>query len=533
MEVGRPAGAEKVLRAKWRVLATVDSGLQLAAHLLASGRTEPALTLFEEIATRHHTDPVAALHIADFWINRADAGRARSWLERGRRGHPDAAPQYAGRQIELLLGAGQRDSARQLLAEEMKARPGNPLLEAYRSAIELDQPGGPDTVRQEQVHLEAILNRMPNSPFVRYHLGRAYLRAGDVARAGQQFEQCVTLDPNYAMGWLALADSHLRQGKYGRAAEESKFLASRGAALAPVYFINARAELGRNRPAGAERSLEALLQLAPEHPEGRLLMVQTKLALGKTAEARGRMKELLQAGVEATETVAAAGRLEAAMGDPKSAYDRLVRAQVKERDNTALAAALAQIAAGLGKYDVTLEQYRKLEARHPAALEYALGVANSLALLKKTTEAADQYKKVQSMSGSDPRPWLNFAVMMAESGDWKQASEGYREALRRNPKNPLALNNLADLLARHNGDLSEALNLAEQAGRLMPDAPEVIDTLAFAYLRKGMTGNAVASYRKLLDRLPGPERVRLQARIEKIERGDIAGALADAAGSRI
>ena len=104
----------------------------------------------------------------------------------------------------------------------MKASPGNPLLEAYRARHRPRPARRPGHARQAKVHLEAILNRMPNSPFVRYHLGRAYLRDGDVARAGQQFEQCVTLDPNYAMGWLALADSHLRQGKFGRAAEESK-----------------------------------------------------------------------------------------------------------------------------------------------------------------------------------------------------------------------------------------------------------------------------------------------------------------------
>ena len=118
--------------------------------------------------------------------------------------------------------------------------------------------------------------------------------------------------------------------------------------------------------------------------------------------------------------------------------------------------------------------------------------------------------------------------MMAESGNWQQATDGYREALRRNPRHPVALNNLADLLARREGDPSEALNLAEQAGRLMPDAPEVIDTLAYTYLRKGMAGNAVASYRKLMDRLPKPGRERIQARIERIEHGDLSGALADA-----
>lgn len=527
MEQQRYPEAERVLVAKWSTLGTVEAGLQLAAHLIASRRTDAALSQLDQIMAKHSGDPLTSLHIADFWINRGESERARLWLERGRKQHPAAGPRYAGRQIELLLSAGRRDSARQLLEAEMKANPGSPLLEAYQAAIDLDQPDT-DTARQARVHLEAILTRMPDSPFVRYHLGRAYMREGDVGLAGQQFEQCVTLDPNYAMGWLALADSHLRQGKYSRAAEESKHLEMRGSTLAPVYLINAQAELRRNRPAEAEKSLEALLQLAPEHPEGRVLMVQSKLALGKTAEARLRMKDLLQAEPDQPDTLASAALLEAALGDPKTAFDRLLRAQTRFPANTAVKLALARLAPGLGRYDIMLAQYRALQASRPQALEYALGVANSLALLKKTSEAADQYKKVQGMSGSDPRPWLNYAVMMAEGGDWKQAAEGYREALRRDAKNPMALNNLADLLVRNNGDLSEALNLAEQAGRLMPDAPEVMDTLAYTYLRKGMGGNAVASYRKLLERLPGPERSRIQARIDRIERGDLSGALADA-----
>jgi predicted Zn-dependent protease/uncharacterized protein involved in exopolysaccharide biosynthesis len=530
MEVRQYPEAEGVLRVKWAKLASIESGLQFAAHLLASGRSEPAQAILNELATRHAKDPLAPLQIAEFWFNRADPQRARTWLERGRREHPEAAPRYAGRQIELLLSENRRDSARQLLAAEMAANPGNPLLEAYREAIEIDRPGD-DAARQAKVRLEAILNRMPDSPFVRYHLGRAYLRNGDVTKAGQQFERCVTLDHNYAMGWLALADSHLRQGKYSRAADESKLLVTRGVTLAPVYLINAQAELRRNRPADAERALDTMLQLAPDHPEGRLLMVQAKLALGKREDARKRMKQLLEREPDQPETLASAARLEAALGSPTTAFDRLSRMLARQPDNPPLRIALAQISAGLGRFDVTLEQYRKLEAGQPAALEYALGVANSLALLKRTAEAGEQYKKVQKMSGTDARPWLNYAVLMAEAGDWKRASEGYREALRRDPRNPLALNNLADLLTRNNGDLTEALTLAEQAGRLMPDAPEVIDTLAHAYLRKGMTGNAVASYRKLMERLPGPERARIGARIERIERGDLSGALSEAAAA--
>ena len=371
MESRKFADAERILRTKWKVIAALDPGLQLAAHLLAAGRAGEALAMLDEVAGLHAKDPRAALGIADFWINRAEAARAREWLERGRREHPESVALYAGREIELLLSAGQRDSAKRLLASEIKANPGNPLLEAYRAAIELDQPGAEST-RQSRVHLEAILNRMPNSPFVRYHLGRAYLRDGDVARAGEQFEQCVTLDPNYAMGWLALADTHLRQGRYGSAAEETKFLEARGATLVPVYLIGAQAELGRNRPADAERSLESLLRVAPGHPEARVLMVQTKLALGKPSEARRYLKDLLESSPDRPETIAAAAKLEAMLGDPRAAFERLRKAQGLHSDNEALAATLAQIATGLGDFQVSLAQYRRLEASHPKALEYTL-----------------------------------------------------------------------------------------------------------------------------------------------------------------
>lgn len=533
MEAGRRQQGEAVLRTKWKAIGSLDSGLQLAAHLDATGARDAALELLETVAAKHASNALAPLQIADFWINRADPERARQWLDRGRRAHPSAAPEYAGRQIELLLGANQRDAALALLAAEQKAHPGNQLLAAYRSAIALDDPGAA-TLRQTRVHLEAILNRMPNSPFVRYHLGRAYLREGDVARAGDQFERCVTLDPNYAMGWLALAESHLRQGQYSRAAEESKYLQHRGAAFASVYLVNARAELGRNRPADAERSLEILLRLDPGHNEGKLLMSQTKLALGQTAAARKTLYELLERGaIEQPETLVAAARMEASLGQPEKAIERLRKAGEQKPDSLAIGAGIAQLASRLGRHEEALTQYRRLVERQPSSLEYSLGYANALALLKKNQEAADQYKKVQTMSGVDPRPWLNYAVMMAESGDWEQARAGYREALRREPRNPIALNNLADLLSRRGGDLSEALNFAEQAGRMLPDAPEVIDTLAYVYLQKGMMRNAIASYQKLMDRVPGPERGRIRTRIERIERGDVAGVLAETRPARM
>lgn len=533
MESGRTEAADAVLAAKWKAFGTMEAGLQLAAHRLAAGRNEAALNLIDEAVSRHSASADTELRVADFWINRNDATRAGQWLSRGRQAHPAAAPQYAARQIEVLMGAGRREEAREQLAAELKTYPGQPLLEAWRVAIDMEGPEDAATVGQARVRLEAILSRMPDSPFVRYHLGRAYLRQGDVARAGEQFERCVTLDPNYALGWMALAEAHLRQGQFARAAEETRFLEHRGSILAPVYLIQARAELGRNRPAEAERSLSALLRLDPKHRDGRLLMVQTKLATGALNDARRRLESVLAdapaSDLQTPDSAVTIARLEVALGQPQRALERLRRALAEAPQHAGLAAALARTAARMGQHETALAQYRELARRDPQALEYALGVANSLALLKKTGEAAEQYKKVQQMSATDARPWLNYAALISEAGEWEQAAQAYREAIKREPGNPVALNNLADLITRHGGgDLSEALTLAEQAGKVWPDAPEVIDTMAFIYLRKGMATNAAASYRKLMERVSGRDRAKLAARVERIERGDLAGALAEA-----
>ena len=536
MESGQTDAADAVLAAKWKAFATLEAGLQLAAHRLAAGRNEAALNLIDEAVGRHAQAADAELRVADFWINRNDASRAAQWLDRGRRAHPEAAPQYAARQIEVLMAGGQREEAREQLARELKTFPGQPLLETWRAAIELEGHEDTAAAGQARVRLEAILSRMPDSPFVRYHLGRAYLRQGDLARAGEQFERCVTLDPNYALGWMALAEAHLRQGQFARAAEETRFLEHRGSILAPVYLIQARAELGRNRPAEAERSLAALLRMDPKHRDGRLLMVQAKLATGALNDARRRLESVLadapETELQSPGSVLTIARLELALGEPQRAFERLQRAHANAPQHTGIAAALARAASRLGHHEAALEQYTELSRRDPQALEYALGVANALALLKKTGEAAEHYKKVQKLSATDARPWLNYAALISEAGEWEQAAQAYREALKREPGHPVALNNLADLITRHgSGDLSEALTLAEQAGRIWPDAPEVMDTLAFVYLRKGMATNAAASYRKLMERLPGKDRARLAARVERIERGDLAGALAEAAGA--
>jgi Flp pilus assembly protein TadD len=66
----------------------------------------------------------------------------------------------------------------------------------------------------------------------------------------------------------------------------------------------------------------------------------------------------------------------------------------------------------------------------------------------------------------------------------------------------LGANNLAFLLLEHGGNVDVALTLAQTARSSMPDSPGTADTLAWAYIQKGIYGSAIDLLQKALTLTP-------------------------------
>jgi Flp pilus assembly protein TadD len=63
-------------------------------------------------------------------------------------------------------------------------------------------------------------------------------------------------------------------------------------------------------------------------------------------------------------------------------------------------------------------------------------------------------------------------------------------------------NNLAFLLLDHGGNADLALSLAQTARSKLPDSPTTADTLAWAYIRKGVYGSALTLLEKAVQQAP-------------------------------
>ena len=92
----------------------------------------------------------------------------------------------------------------------------------------------------------------------------------------------------------------------------------------------------------------------------------------------------------------------------------------------------------------------------------------------------------------------SWASCMRSKRDWTKAQEAYQKTLALKPGDPIAANNLANVMLQSGGNIDVAMSLAESARRGMPDSPNAADTLGWIYYQKGVYGSAISMLQEAL-----------------------------------
>lgn len=490
----RSEDAGEVLRLKWVKIADGDSGVQYAAHLESVGRRDAMIAQVEAVERQLGRKAEAIAIVGAFWMSRGEYGRARQTYERAVVAIPSRRGEFIGRLSEISAAQGQRAQAIASIQAALKASPSDVSLQTYRAALDLDAEQ-PAQVQAAKLQLELLMKRMPSSAFVRFHLGRSYMKMGDVFKASDQFERCIRIDPNYAPGWLALAESEYRMGNLAR----------------------------------SKSTVDALLNRAPMYVPALLLKARVQGDLGNPKEMKSALDRAVLAGAPAQDVAVERARLLMASGDRDGAL-RLLRAAVASRRDPANSIALATAEAGRGEERLAIAALDACAEAHPAAIEVSVakaflllrfsrheeaqalfrsllkkapespaltaGLADSLALAGRLKEAAAQYEIAMRLPGAPPSVRVSAGAVYYALGDSESARRCYQEALARDGSNPYALNNLAYLLGRSGKNLEFALQLAQNAESVLPDSEEIQDTLLYVTLRMGLKHQAM----EILDR---------------------------------
>ncbi len=430
-------------------------------------------------------------------------------------------------------GGGFRDMGRTLLDRGQVARAGP----ALRRAVELDR-GDLDAWRllalaEEALHRRApareawaaLLRLDPENGDALLGLGRLALLEEDDAIGAEWFRRYLRAsgegpEPRLrvALEWLEARrpEEALQQAREGLAAApgEPRLLLVSGLALqeqrrwpesaavlgevppdAGEIWFSARAALADalSRAGRHEEALSALAPALAARPGDPRLVAQRSGVLLRSGRA-GEAVELL-AGLRADR---------ARLGDQAALLE--------------IEPALAEALVRAGRADDAVAGLRRAVEAQPAspALRYALGA--TLEEAGRSGEAVEQMRAVLQLDPENVEA-LNFiGYQYAEQGVRLDEAEALlRRALQASPRSGHIVDSLGWLMLRK-GDVPRAVDLLEQAARLMGPDPTVLEHLGDAYRAAGRSADAATAWRGALRTVgdePPAEQLRLRASLER------------------
>jgi tetratricopeptide (TPR) repeat protein len=363
-------------------------------------------------------------------------------------------------------------------------------------------------------------------------LARAAERTDRVELEADCYRHVVWLDEEDGEAWFQLAASEARQGRFG-AADTAMTMATQLDPLRPgLFFLQGWIAEGLGRP---DEAIQDYRQHLDVHHEDQSTRRRLILLLAQ----RKRYKEAL----DEAHTLAAArpGDLEARELEAELSFEAGEAAQgmhlLDQMRNDfpnsldALSARIGVLARhGRGKVAVTeadrwlaehpddvrarlmAARAREMSGDLPAAIDQLrLAVAaapDSLAprvLLAQAYDRAGRPRDAEPVWAESQRRFpglssvsLDLALCREKLGDLNGAEVAVRDVLAREPENPVALNFLGYLLADHDRNLSEAVQLILKALALEPDNAAFIDSLGWAYFRLGKLPEARANLERAI-----------------------------------
>jgi Flp pilus assembly protein TadD len=191
--------------------------------------------------------------------------------------------------------------------------------------------------------------------------------------------------------------------------------------------------------------------------------------------------------------------------------------------------AIASAAVLSGKFDLDISEYQQvlsmLGQDRKARADVYLRLGETYRRKGDMSNAVTALEQARGTLPDNPVVLSTLALALDNSGRRTEARGVYEAALKYDPNNAMALNNLAFLLADSGGDLDQALTMAQKAKQLLPNVPDVSDTLGLIYLRKNLSDNAVDIFKDLVSKQPNASTFHYHLGMAFSQKGDKPKAL--------
>jgi len=461
---------------------------------LAEGKKEVAEEYVRKAKLEFPDNSVGYRMLGDFYYAIDDLDKAAAEYATVFHDHPNDL-EVNKNYIQLLILAGRTDDARVLDDEILAANPQDSDALIGRAQIQMHD----GRLNEASSTLESVTKNDPQNSMGHFYLGVGLEKMGSLERAQTEWRDAARLRPDLLQAQRALAGVAMRKGDMVALDLAAEQIIRLEPGSPDGYALRAVSNINRRLFTPAEQDIHQAIEVAPQSAVGYVQMGNLRLVQRQFSEAA----KAYQAGLDR---------------DPNSvdALRGLINTYVMQGQiDRAILTANAQIArapTSSGFYDLlgtVLFQNKKDWNGAEAAFR------KSAELDRNNTGALIKLGEVQAASGhpdlalatyqqsikDHPRE-ASFYVLVGQlyeaRQDWQSAQGAYQKALELKPDDPIASNNLANVMLQTGGNIDVALSLAQSARRALPDSSDVADTLGWIYYQKGAYESAMGLLQEAL-----------------------------------
>ena len=501
------AAEKELLEAREEVPDNASLLLTLAQFYALRGEEARAEEMLEKRVAKLPDDPLPLLVLADFHRRLGKPEQALETVDRALALDPKSEPARL-RKAEYLLGVAggepspERKAAAKRLVEEVLAENPNSLQGLFTEGKFLIVEG-----RNEEAatRLRRVIEEQPDAN-AHVLLGTAYVRMGQTELARGEFLQALQLDAGNQVARTQLAALYLRIGERALADQQAQTALERQPGNASLLLIRAEALTGLQRK---QEALE-VLQTIPLN-ESSMLPLQLVVAglfrrNGELDQARV-VLEAIPGYEDNPAVIAELIQIEEQRGTLQQAITLLNQAIERNPDEPRLYELRGRVYSRMranGSLAHAKEAERDLKAsleKDPTRVESYVLLSNLYQLTNRPEEAVASYQRALEVNPT-AEVYIRLGAQYEAMRRLKLARENYEAALRLDPEQPLAQNNLAWLLADAENpsaeQLDRALELAQDAKEKLPRDPNVADTLGWVMFKKNLPAAAVSLFQEAI-----------------------------------
>jgi len=469
---GRPAEAAPALLRFTTKVPTSGEGFYYYGRALRDlGRLDEAVAAVERAARLKRGDSEIALDLA---MMQQDAGAKA--MERGdfasaQRLFAAAETGGAGRGARVLLSAAHFDAGE---------------------------------IEPAEKELRAILAEDPKNLYALQVLAMVVIRKGSkgvLDEVESIYRRILDLKPDDFTAKLGIALTRYERGDFPGALESLRALYPKTDGSPLIAMAIAQCMSALNDATGAVGFLDGEIKAHPKSDVLHHLKADFLVHLRQPLDAVPDYRAAYEMNPDDLGALLAAAAALMQGRDYDGARRMLVEKLPTSKEPAALHLAIGEALLLSGKLEEGGDELRKTLADMPGNSR-ALYLLGRIAEQKgKKPEAKRLYSESVRRGAIDSDAFARLARLAQEEGDRGAAIEAYSKAVKIDPRNVVALNNLAGLLADEDGRMEEALGDARTACALAPERLEFADTYGWILFRLGRAAEAAAALAPAADRM--------------------------------